>query len=120
MQTDGIPEDMKTLVRSSVTAAEGVARSLGPARTTWTPIAYRLVLAAILRDWSDNGTGQLVEEYLANLKALVGVAATTSEEVGTLDRDATFELVLQGLLADWVDNWGSEGPADEEDEDSEE
>lgn len=118
MQTDGIPDDMKALVQSSVSVAERVARSLGAIRPTWTPIAYRLVLTAILRDWSDNGTAHLVDEDITNLEALVDVAATTAEQAGSIDKDATFEIVLQGLLVDWVENW-SDGAIDDDEEEEE-
>jgi hypothetical protein len=119
MQTDGIPDDMKALVRSSVSVAERVARTVGGTHATWTPVAYRLVLAAILRDWSDNGTSQLVDEDVTNLEALVAEAANAAEEGGSIDRDATFEIVLQGLLVDWVENWSDDAAAAAEDDDDE-
>lgn len=115
MQTDGIPDDMKALIRSSVSVAERVARTVGTAHTTWTAVAYRLVLEAILRDWSDNATSQLVDEDISNLEALVGVAAETADQAGSIDRDATFEIVLRGLLTDWVENWGDDNAATESD-----
>jgi hypothetical protein len=116
MQIDRIPDETRALLVGSVAIANRVSQSLPTASPdAWRGSAYRLVLAAILRDWSENDTAELEEEDVTNLSAFVELASSTARQAGMADHDVTFEVVLEALLDDWVENWG-ESLADEEDE----
>ena len=122
MQIDGIPDETRALLAGSVAIANRVSQSL-PATSSdaWRQITYRLVLTAILRDWSENDTTELEEEDVTNLSAFAELASSTARQAGMADHDATFEVVLKALLDDWVENWGeSLGDEDDDDEDDEE
>jgi hypothetical protein len=122
MQIDGIPDETRALLGGSVAIANRVSQSLSSASPdAWRRTTYRLVLAAILRDWSENDTDELEEEDVTNLSAFAELAASTARQAGMADHDVTFEVVLKALLDDWVENWGeSLGEEEDEDEDEEE
>jgi hypothetical protein len=91
-----------------------------PAGSTmsWRKITYRGVLAAILRDAVENGTEGLEPDDEANLRRFVRDAASAAEGAPAEHQDDAYELVLQALLIDWVDNWDS-SPSDDDEEDDE-
>ena len=120
-QMDDIPSDIKSFLSASVAAAARVAQSLpatGP--QAWRATTYRLVLGAILRDWSENGTAELVDEDVQNLTSFVELASATASQPDLPDQDVTFEVILNGLLDDWVENWFGSAEEDEHEDEEEE
>ncbi|HXM57247.1 MAG TPA: hypothetical protein VOB72_17740 [Candidatus Dormibacteraeota bacterium] len=81
----------------------------------WRRVTFRAVLSAVIRDRVENETGNLedgdVESLSEFVAAAVGGAATAPEAY----RDDAYEILLQALLEDWVDNW--EGTDDDDDDD---
>lgn len=120
MQTDGIPNEVRAFLAHSAETAARLSRLLpATAPPAWQSIAYRHVLAAILRDWSENGTAELEEEDIQNLTSFVQLAASTATQPGLPDQDTTFEVILTALLNDWVDNWFEDLEVEDGDEDEE-
>ena len=72
----------------------------------WRRLAFRAVLSAVVRDRVQNDTGDLEEGDESVLAGFVGDAAAAASVAPLEHRDDAFEIVLQGLLQDWVDNWG--------------
>lgn len=120
-QMDDVPSDIKTFLSASVAAAGRVAKSLPPTTPdAWRATTYRLVLGAILRDWSENGTAELVDEDVQNLTSFVELASATASQPDLPDQDVTFEVILNGLLDDWVENWFGSGEEEDREEEEEE
>jgi hypothetical protein len=108
--------NLSTLVEVAGRAVESLPAG---SPVAWRRITYRTVLAAILRDAVENGTDGLEKEDEVNLRRFVQDAATTAEPAAAEHRDDAYELVLQALLADWVDNWDSANSDDDDEEDEE-
>ena len=120
MQTNGIPNEVRAFLAHSAETAARLSRLLpATAPPSWQNIAYRHILAAILRDWSENGTTDLEEEDIHNLTTFVDLAASTATQPGLPDQETTFDVILKALLNDWVDNWFEDMAAEEGDEDEE-
>jgi hypothetical protein len=77
------------------------------------------VLAAVITDRVENDTGDLEDGDETSLADFVRAAAETASTAEPEHRDDAYEIVLQGLLQDWVDNWNESDPDldDEEDDD---
>lgn len=108
---------MEGRVRQATQVSQEVARTALPldAPPSWSTTAHQELIIAILRDWSKNGTEELVEEDVNNLSAFTRIAAGAGTSAPAELRDATFVAVLRALLEDWVANW-SGGDGEEEDE----
>ncbi len=109
---------MEGRVQQATQVAQEVARTALPldAAPSWNPTAHQELIIAILRDWSKNGTEELVEEDVTNLSAFTRIAAGAGTSAPAELRDSTFVAVLRTLLEDWVANWsGGDGDAEEED-----
>lgn len=118
-QQTTLPEDVQQFIESAIRAADWAANQLpGQAPESWRAIAYRRVLEAILRDRAvNNSEGEITEEDAGYLREMAASAATAAAAPGTRDPEVTFEVVLQGLLEDWIRNWFGAGDEDgEEDE----
>jgi hypothetical protein len=118
-QQPSLPDEILQSIESAVKAADLAANSLpSDAPSGWRPVAYRHVLAAILRDRAVNNTeARITEEDAGYLRAMAVMAADTAVRPGTPEPDATFEVVLDGLLEDWIQNWLGDAEAeDDEDE----
>ena len=83
----------------------------------WRAPTYRSVLTAAIRDRIENETGELEAGDLESLSDFVRAAAKAAESAPMEHRDTAYEVVLDGLLQDWVENWNE--PEDEDDEDDE-
>ena len=122
-EEDGEEEDqgafdtMEARVQQATQVAREVSQAALPidAPDTWQPLAHKELIIAILRDWSKNGTEELVDEDVTNLSGFTRIAAGAGMSASAELRDATFVAVLRALLEDWVANW-SGGEGDEEDE----
>lgn len=108
---------MEGRVQQATQVAQEVAQAALPldAPSEWNPVAHQELIIAILRDWSKNGTEELVEEDVTNLSGFTRIAAGAGMSAPGELRDSTFVAVLRALLEDWVANW-SGGDEDEEDE----
>jgi hypothetical protein len=116
MQTDSIPNEVRVFLAQSAETAARLSQLLpAGAPSAWSRIAYRHLLTAILRDWSENGTSELEDEDIQNLTSFVHLAAQTASQP-LPDQEATFEVVLKSLLEDWVDNWFTDAGEEEEGE----
>jgi hypothetical protein len=82
---------------------------------SWRRVTFRTVLSAIVRDRVDNSTGDLEDGDVSSLSLFVRGAAAAAAQAPAEHRDDAYEVLLQALLEDWVDNW--EGTDDEEEED---
>lgn len=116
-EEEGAFATMEGRVQQATQVAQQVTRSALPidAPATWNPIAHQELIVAILRDWSKNGTEELVEEDVTNLSGFTRIAAGAGMSASTELHDATFVAVLRALLDDWVANW-SGGEGDEEED----
>jgi hypothetical protein len=81
----------------------------------WRAPTYRSVLTAAIRDRIENETGELEDGDVESLSEFVRAAALAAESAPMEHRDIAYEVVLDGLLQDWVENWNE--PEDEADED---
>ena len=77
---------------------------------------YRLVLSAVVHDRVENGTGELEDGDEASLVEFVNEATELAIAAPDDLRDDAYEIVLEALLKDWVDNW-NESDFDEDDDD---
>jgi len=80
----------------------------------WRGPTYRALLTAVIRDRIENQTGDLEDGDAASLSDFVRAAAEAALAAPTEHRDDAYEIVLNGLLQDWVENWNE---SDDEDED---
>lgn len=80
----------------------------------WRAPTYRAVLAAVIHDRVENDTGDLEDGDVASLEDFVRAAAAAAEAAPLEHRDDAYEVVLEGLLMDWVENW-NESDDDEDD-----
>jgi hypothetical protein len=114
---EGAFATMEGRVQQAAQVAQDVARAALPveAPPSWNATAHQELIIAILRDWSKNGTEELVEEDVTNLSAFTRIAAGAGTSAPLELREATFVAVLRALLEDWVANW-SGGDDDDEDE----
>lgn len=103
--------DLAPLVSIAARVADAVPAGSPPA---WRRLTFRTVLAAIARDRVDNSTGDLEDGDVSSLSEFVAGAAAAAERAPLEFRDDAYDILLQALLEDWVDNWE---PTDEEDED---
>ena len=101
-------------VTQAMTTADEVLNTL-PAGSppTWRDIAYKEMIEAVLRDWTTNGTKELVDEDTSNLTGFLKVAVSAAGRAKPELTDVAFQGVLRGLLDDWVANWGGDGESDE-------
>ncbi|MDR0360002.1 MAG: hypothetical protein LBJ87_11160 [bacterium] len=101
-------------VTQALTTADEVIGTL-PAGSppAWRDIAYKEMIGAVLRDWTANGTKELVDEDTSNLTGFLRVAVSAAGRAKPELTDAAFQVVLRGLLDDWVANWGGDGESDE-------
>lgn len=108
---------MEGRVQQATQVAQEVTRAALPvdALSTWRPIAHQELIIAILRDWSKNGTEELVDEDVSNLSGFTRIAAGAGTSAPVELRDATFEAVLRALLEDWVANWSGGDDGDDGD-----
>ncbi len=77
------------------------------------------MLSAVLRDAVENDTSGLDPDDADNLSRFARDAATAASRSSVEFRDDTFEIVLNALLEDWVDNWDPGDEDDDEDDDEE-
>ncbi|HYW24749.1 MAG TPA: hypothetical protein VE953_11345 [Terriglobales bacterium] len=82
--------------------------------TAWRGPTYRAVLTAVIRDRIENETGDLEDGDAASLSDFVRAAAAAAAAAPAEHRDDAYEIVLDGLLQDWVENWNE--PVDEDDD----
>ena len=68
---------------------------------TWRRLAFRAVLASILPVAVQGER----PEYATSLSPFVREAAMVASSTGPEHRDDVFELVLDALLDDWVEDW---------------
>jgi hypothetical protein len=102
---------------SHVRIAGRVADALPPGSpATWRRLTYRTVLSAVVRDRVENDTGDLEDGDETSLTDFVRAAAEAASVAEQEHRDDAYEIVLQGLLQDWVDNWNESDLEEEEDE----
>jgi hypothetical protein len=80
----------------------------------WRGPTYRAVLTAVIRDRIENETGDLEDGDAASLSDFVRAAAEAASSAPMEHRDDAYEIVLNGLLQDWVENWNE---SDDEDDD---
>ncbi|HEY4026195.1 MAG TPA: hypothetical protein VGO86_07165 [Candidatus Dormibacteraeota bacterium] len=106
--------DLSTLVEVAGRIVDSVPAG---SPLTWRKLTYRAVLAAVLRDAVENGTDGLEPDDETNLRRFVQDAAAAAGRATTEHSDDAYELVLQALLADWVDNWDSSSSDEDDDED---
>ena len=111
-------DDPWTLLEGRVTQAMGTADEVistlpEGSPPAWREIAYREMIGAVLRDWTANGTRELVEEDTSNLTGFLKVAVTAAGRAKPELTDTAFQGVLRGLLDDWVANWGGDGESDD-------
>lgn len=78
----------------------------------WRRLTYRAILSAVLHDAVENDTDGLDPQDAANLSRFVREAAAAASTAAPEHRDDAFELVLQALLEDWVDNWNIDDDED--------
>ena len=83
----------------------------------WRTPTYRSVLTAAIRDRIENETGDLEDGDIESLSDFVRAAALAAQAAPAEHRDAAFEVVLDGLLQDWVENWNESEEEDDEDDD---
>jgi hypothetical protein len=81
---------------------------------SWRAPTYRAVLAAVIRDRIENETGDLEDGDVSSLEDFVRAAAAAAGAAPPEFRDDAYEVVLEGLLLDWVENW-NETDDDEDD-----
>jgi hypothetical protein len=97
-----------------VALAGRIADALPPGSpTAWRGPTYRAVLTATIRDRIENETGDLEDGDVASLADFVRAAAAAAGAAPAEHRDDAYEIVLDGLLEDWVENWNE--PADDDD-----
>jgi len=107
-----VPADVFGYVAATVDGVRKIAVSLpASAPSAWQSIAYRVILAGVLRDHADNGAALLEDQDFHDLRDLMRLAADSADAVDGGLRDQTFEVVLAGLVADWVQNWNTDGTA---------
>jgi hypothetical protein len=82
----------------------------------WRAPTYRSVLTAAIRDRIENETGDLEDGDIESLSDFVRAAAVAAQAAPMEHRDDAYEIVLDGLLQDWVENW-NEPEEDDDDED---
>jgi hypothetical protein len=85
--------------------------------TSWRSVTYRAVLTAMVRDRVENETGDLEDGDAGSLTEFVEAAAAAASKAPAEHRDDAYEIVLQGLLEDWVDNWNEPEEDDDDDDD---
>jgi hypothetical protein len=103
-------------VTQALTTADEVVKTLPDSSPPgWRDIAYKEMIGAVLRDWTANGTKELVEEDTSNLTGFLRVAVSAAGRATPELTDAAFQGVLRGLLDDWVANWGGDGEPEEGD-----
>jgi hypothetical protein len=130
VDTDPSPHDQRAGASDSETseylaevvaaASEAAGKLPEEAPSAWRRTAYRAVLAAILRDWAENGTATLDPQDAANVHGFVQDAAQAALAAPEEHRDDTFEVVLTALLDDWILNWNTEDAYDDEEDEEEE
>ncbi len=103
------PMDLSSLVEVAGRVAETLPAG---SPMTWRRLTYRAVLSAIARDRVENSTGDLEDGDEASLADLVRAAAQAAGRAPLEHRDDAYELVLQALLEDWVENWEGSGADD--------
>ena len=99
-----VPYLRKTV--AAVTRIAGTVPGLAPSE--WGRVAYRVVLAGVLRDWVENGTDGLTEQDERDLTDLVRLSATIALDADYSRRDDTFTTVVAAMIDDWVRNWNTE------------
>ncbi|HEU5327109.1 MAG: hypothetical protein ACTHMJ_11870 [Thermomicrobiales bacterium] len=105
-----VPPETPPYLRHTVAAVARIVGALpGLAPSEWNRVAYRLVLAGVLRDWVENGTDALVEQDERDLADLLRVAATVALDADYNRRDDTFAVVAAAMVDDWVQNWNTDG-----------
>ena len=121
MDTEPSPhsETAEYLAEVVAAAAEAAGQLPSEAPAGWRRTAYRAVLAAILRDWAENGTATLDPQDTANVHGFVRDAAEAALGAPEEHREDAFEVVLGALLDDWILNWNSDEGDDEEEDDEE-
>ncbi|MBO0746682.1 MAG: hypothetical protein J2P43_16810 [Candidatus Dormibacteraeota bacterium] len=112
---EGAFSTMEGRVQQATQVAQQVTQAALPidAPATWNAVAHQELIIAILRDWSKNGTEELVEEDVTNLSGFTRIAAGAGMSAPAELHDSTFVAVLRALLEDWVANWS--GGDEEED-----
>jgi hypothetical protein len=103
---------------SAVALAGRIVDTLPPGSpTSWRGATYRSVLTAIIRDRIENETGDLEDGDVASLSDFVRAAAEAASAAPLEHRDDAYEIVLDGLLQDWVENWNESDDDDDADDD---
>ncbi len=107
-----VPADVFGYITATIDGVRKIAVSLpASAPSAWQSVAYRVILAGVLRDHADNGAALLGDQDFHDLRDLMRLAADAAEAVDSSLRDQTFEVVLGGLIDDWVQNWNTDGTA---------
>jgi hypothetical protein len=107
-----VPAGVPAYVAATVDGVRKIAVSLpADAPSAWQSVAYRVILTGVLRDHADNGAALLDDQDFHDLRDLMRLAADSAEAVDGSLRDQTFEVVLAGLIDDWVQNWNTDGTA---------
>jgi hypothetical protein len=121
VDTEPSPQSETAEYLAEVVAAAGEAADQVPSEAPahWRRTAYRAVLAAILRDWAENGTATLDPQDTANVHGFVRDAAEAALGAPEEHRDDAFEVVLGALLDDWILNWNTDEGYDDEDDEEE-
>ena len=96
--------DLAPMVAVSARVADAVPAG---SPDSWRRLTFRAVLAAIVRDRVDNHTGDLEEGDVSSLDEFVEGAASAAIKAPEAYRDDAYEVLLNALLEDWVDNWES-------------
>jgi hypothetical protein len=103
-----VPAEVPAYLTATIEGVRKVAVSLpASAPSGWQSVAYRLILSGVLRDHADNGAALLEDQDFHDLRDLMRLAFDSAEAVDASLRDQTFELVLTGLVDDWVQNWNA-------------
>ena len=99
------PETRPYLVATSAAVARIVGGLPGQAPSEWSRVAYRTVLAGVLRDWVENGTEGLTDQDERDLGDLARLAAGVALDADYSRRDDAFAVLIGALVDDWVRNW---------------
>lgn len=103
-----VPADVPAYLTATIDGVRKAAASMpASAPSGWPAVAYRVILTGVLRDHADNGAALLEDQDFHDLRDLMRLALDSAAAVDTSLRDQTFEIVLTGLIDDWVQNWNA-------------
>jgi hypothetical protein len=111
------PEEITDYAPQVALAGRIVDTLPADAPPAWRGPTYRAVLTAVIRDRIENETGDLEDGDVSSLSEFVQAAATAATAAPEEHRDDAYEIVLDGLLQDWIENWNEPEGDDDDEED---